>query len=189
MVGSLNKKAEDLFGSVLSKYMDDPANFFVISSDFCHWFVVLHCHSYFVQAVSITDLSYLAVSRSTLCLKGERGKYLLSWRTKTICIHRVYHDLWRRFSYTFYDSSRGQIHESIEWLDREGMNVIESQHPNSFYVYRKKYKNTICGRHPIAVLLHVSKAPPTAQTMTHTHTHTPLKQTNKIHTHSHTPHT
>jgi hypothetical protein len=25
------------YGSLFAKYLDDPANFFVISSDFCHW--------------------------------------------------------------------------------------------------------------------------------------------------------
>jgi predicted class III extradiol MEMO1 family dioxygenase len=60
-----------------------------------------------------------------------------------------------RFSYTFYDASHGAIHESIQWLDHEGMRIIESQNAPAFYDYRKKYKNTICGRHPIAVLLEV----------------------------------
>jgi hypothetical protein len=97
LVGSLDKENEELFGKVFARYLNDPENFFVISSDFCHW-----------------------------------GK---------------------RFSYTFYDASRGAIHESIQWLDHEGMRIIESQNASAFYDYRKKYKNTICGRHPIAVLL------------------------------------
>lgn len=29
--------SEALYGQLLSKYLDDPANLFVISSDFCHW--------------------------------------------------------------------------------------------------------------------------------------------------------
>jgi predicted class III extradiol MEMO1 family dioxygenase len=62
-----------------------------------------------------------------------------------------------RFSYTFYDASRGAIHESIQWLDHEGMRIIESQNASAFYDYRKKYKNTICGRHPIAILLEVRR--------------------------------
>jgi len=37
LVGSLNKKSEEHYGSLLSKYLEDPSNFFVISSDFCHW--------------------------------------------------------------------------------------------------------------------------------------------------------
>lgn len=37
LVGSLSKKMEDHYGSIFAKYLDDPSNFFVISSDFCHW--------------------------------------------------------------------------------------------------------------------------------------------------------
>jgi AmmeMemoRadiSam system protein B len=97
MVGSLDVKAEEAMGKLLAPYFRDPSNFFVISSDFCHW-----------------------------------GK---------------------RFSYRWYDKQHGEIYQSIEWLDREGMRCIETQQPQLFHQYRKQYKNTICGRHPIAILL------------------------------------
>jgi len=84
----------DLF---FSKYFEDSSNFFIISSDFCHW-----------------------------------GK---------------------RFSYTFYEPNDGPIFKSIENLDKQGMEAIESQNLDKWYTYLKKFKNTICGRHPIGVLL------------------------------------
>eukprot|EP00239_Pterosperma_sp_CCMP1384_P000291 CAMPEP_0197850244 /NCGR_PEP_ID=MMETSP1438-20131217/14748_1 /TAXON_ID=1461541 /ORGANISM="Pterosperma sp., Strain CCMP1384" /LENGTH=247 /DNA_ID=CAMNT_0043463301 /DNA_START=104 /DNA_END=848 /DNA_ORIENTATION=+ len=37
MVGGLSPDSEALYGRLLSKYMDDPGNIFIISSDFCHW--------------------------------------------------------------------------------------------------------------------------------------------------------
>ncbi|KAN0000347.1 hypothetical protein ACTFIZ_000793 [Dictyostelium cf. discoideum] len=37
MVGSLSIDLEELYGKILAPYFDDPENFFVISSDFCHW--------------------------------------------------------------------------------------------------------------------------------------------------------
>lgn len=37
LVGSLSSDKEKLYGSIFSQYLADPANFFVISSDFCHW--------------------------------------------------------------------------------------------------------------------------------------------------------
>jgi AmmeMemoRadiSam system protein B len=37
LVGSLNSEKEGLYGKVLSKYLADEQNLFVISSDFCHW--------------------------------------------------------------------------------------------------------------------------------------------------------
>ena len=48
----------------------------------------------------------------------------------------------------------------IEWYPHvivtQGMDIIESLDPKAFSEYIKKYQNTICGRHPIAVLLNVS---------------------------------
>ncbi|XP_062570002.1 protein MEMO1-like [Saccostrea cucullata] len=97
LVGSLSSDKEKLYGSIFSQYLADPANLFVISSDFCHW--------------------------------GQR------------------------FRYTFYDKSCGEIWQSIEALDKMGMNAIEQMDPVKFSQYLKDYENTICGRYPIVVLL------------------------------------
>lgn len=61
-MGSLSPDREACYGRILSSYLADPQNLFVISSDFCHW--------------------------------GHR------------------------FRYTYYDRSYGNIHQSIEGLDR-----------------------------------------------------------------------
>lgn len=42
----------------------------------------------------------------------------------------------------------------------KGMGIIEQLDPPSFSNYIKKYRNTICGRHPIGVLLNVSAPEP-----------------------------
>ena len=52
-----------------------------------------------------------------------------------------------------YDESRGAIHEYIAWLDREAIDCIESGEPARFREYLAATRNTICGRHPIAILL------------------------------------
>jgi AmmeMemoRadiSam system protein B len=101
LVGSLNKEREDYYGQIFSKYLEDPENFFVISSDFCHW-----------------------------------GK---------------------RFNYTVQFEHVTPIHKSIELLDKQGMEAIEKLDTEDWYTYLKKYKNTICGRHPIGVLLQAMK--------------------------------
>lgn len=59
----------------------------------------------------------------------------------------------QRFRYTYYDRSCGPIHKSIQNLDKMGMDIIETLNPRKFTDYLKKYGNTICGRHPISVLL------------------------------------
>ncbi|PWY99392.1 UPF0103-domain-containing protein [Testicularia cyperi] len=124
MIGAINTSKEQKFGRILAPYLANPENFFVVSSDFCHW--------------------------------GSR------------------------FSYTYYRSgpdaqpvslsSRIQpegvpIHESIRRLDEAGMHAIEYPHsPDSasktatqardaFAKYIKTTRNTVCGRHPIGVLL------------------------------------
>jgi predicted class III extradiol MEMO1 family dioxygenase len=61
-----------------------------------------------------------------------------------------------RFHYTRYDKKCGPIHKSIEALDKMGMDIIETGNADALKQYRSEYGNTICGRHPISVFLHVS---------------------------------
>ena len=61
LVGSISADKEAKYGAIFAKYLADPTNLFVISSDFCHW--------------------------------GDR------------------------FHYTYYDQSKGEIHQSIKALD------------------------------------------------------------------------
>mmetsp|Transcript_33196 Transcript_33196/g.76675 ORF Transcript_33196/g.76675 Transcript_33196/m.76675 type:complete len:328 (+) Transcript_33196:99-1082(+) len=46
----------------------------------------------------------------------------------------------------------------IEGLDREGMELIQRQDAGAFRAYLKREGNTICGRHPILVLLEMLSA-------------------------------
>jgi hypothetical protein len=64
----------------------------------------------------------------------------------------------RRFQYqpTSGNSRNRQqmkIHEYIAHLDRHGMDLIASQQPGEFAEYLKTTRNTICGRHAVAVWL------------------------------------
>ena len=101
LVGALTAASEAEYGALLAPYLRDEANFFVVSSDFCHW--------------------------------------------------------GRRFNYTYHDASEGPIHKSIEALDRRGMAEIESGAPEAFTRYLARYENTICGRHPIGVMMCMAK--------------------------------
>jgi len=59
-----------------------------------------------------------------------------------------------RFSYNpMPTNSNVQIFEYIERLDREGMDQICLKDPGAFAKYLTKYRNTICGRHPISLWL------------------------------------
>jgi len=58
-----------------------------------------------------------------------------------------------RFRYSYYDKNYKYIYESIEALDRMGMDCIEGLVAEDFQKYLQNYKNTICGRKPISILL------------------------------------
>ena len=67
-----------------------------------------------------------------------------------------------RFSYRPMDTTTSDqkvpIHEYIAQLDRQGMDLIELQQPGAFADYLKQTRNTICGRHAIAVWLRAVNA-------------------------------
>ncbi|XP_039259103.2 protein MEMO1-like [Styela clava] len=64
----------------------------------------------------------------------------------------------QRFKYTYFDEKYGEIYKSIEHLDKMGMKFIEELDATKFHKYLKQYGNTICGRHPIGVLLNAVEA-------------------------------
>jgi AmmeMemoRadiSam system protein B len=57
-------------------------------------------------------------------------------------------------STTIGSTTTTKIFEHIHELDHQGMRHIELQEPGAFATYLKQTKNTICGRHAIAVWLH-----------------------------------
>jgi AmmeMemoRadiSam system protein B len=57
----------------------------------------------------------------------------------------------KRFGFVLRE--KGALHESIERLDRRGMQLIEANDHAGFAQYEAETRNTICGRHPIGVLL------------------------------------
>ncbi|KRX05425.1 hypothetical protein PPERSA_05534 [Pseudocohnilembus persalinus] len=61
----------------------------------------------------------------------------------------------RNFDYYYYQKQDGQIHQSIEKLDKKGMEFIEKQDSKKFNEYLQDTDNTICGRHPIGILLQI----------------------------------
>lgn len=59
------------------------------------------------------------------------------------------------FDYFYYQKQYGPIYNSIQKLDEEAIMCIQQQDVQAFQHYLKQTENTICGRHPIAVLLNV----------------------------------
>lgn len=60
-----------------------------------------------------------------------------------------------RFRHQYMDPDCKDIGESIEKVDRRGMELIAAEDVMGFATYLQQTKNTICGRHPIAILMNV----------------------------------
>lgn len=61
-----------------------------------------------------------------------------------------------RFGFMYHEKEKFKnIYESIEYLDKKGIELIESQNCENFMDYLLEYKNTICGRMPISVFLSI----------------------------------
>lgn len=58
-----------------------------------------------------------------------------------------------RYQPTASPSSSMPIHQFIQEMDHQGMDLIALKQPGAFAEYLKRTKNTICGRHAIAVWL------------------------------------
>jgi AmmeMemoRadiSam system protein B len=61
------------------------------------------------------------------------------------------------FDYKPYNKEDGEIWESIEKLDKLGIDYIEKQDIEGFANYLNQTDNTICGRNPICVYLYALK--------------------------------
>lgn len=60
------------------------------------------------------------------------------------------------FKYLLINSNvRTCLYYYVLYNNSQGMDIIETLNPTMFTDYLKKYGNTICGRHPISVLLQV----------------------------------
>ena len=62
-----------------------------------------------------------------------------------------------RFGFQPHNKRCGDIWQSIEVMDHDGMQLIEAQDLDGFRKYLRKTRNTICGRHPINVRAHASR--------------------------------
>ncbi|KDQ63707.1 hypothetical protein JAAARDRAFT_119658 [Jaapia argillacea MUCL 33604] len=125
LVGAINKSKEAAFGRLLAPYLAREDTFCVVSSDFCHWGTRFSFTHYYPEPPP-SDTPAVRLTRSS-ALPPTLSTY--------------------------------PIHESISALDHEAMDILtippstaEKAH-EEFADYLARTKNTICGRHPIGVLL------------------------------------
>jgi len=62
------------------------------------------------------------------------------------------------YGFFYYKKEDGEIYNSIEKLDKRAMSLIENIDVEGLTAYFEETENTICGRHPIAIILNVMKA-------------------------------
>lgn len=98
----------------------------------------------------------IMVGQTNLDLDKQFAKILLDYYLDKETLFVISSDFchWgSRFRFTYHDKKYTYPHESIEFLDKLGMEKIESQNAENFANYLAEYKNTICGRRPISIFL------------------------------------
>ncbi|KAL1951992.1 hypothetical protein VTO73DRAFT_1141 [Trametes versicolor] len=124
LVGAINYDKEVTYGKLLAPYLAREDTFFVVSSDFCHWGLRFQ-YTFYYPKPPPSSVSPVRLSRAD--------------------------------SHT--SVKENPIHESISALDHEAMEILTmppctaAQAHHDFADYLARTKNTICGRHPIGVLL------------------------------------
>ncbi|KAH7915803.1 MEMO1 family [Hygrophoropsis aurantiaca] len=127
LVGALSQQKEREYGAILAPYLEREDTIFVISSDFCHWGTRFGYTFYYSKP-----------------LPSDAPSVNLSTRRSGPA-----------------PAANHPIHASISDLDHEAMQLLaipsgsgsaRAAH-DGFAAYLQRTENTICGRHPIGVLL------------------------------------
>jgi AmmeMemoRadiSam system protein B len=144
MVGSTSAATEQAFGTLLAPYLADPSNAFVISSDFCHWGLRFRYTYYVPQAPKPGPR--LPLSSEALPQPGLDSDIV----SESIESVSAGHALQRRDRISNQEPA---IHESISAFDIATMSAITTGSAESFLHVIDRTGNTVCGRHPIGVIM------------------------------------
>lgn len=144
MVGSTSPDTERAFGNLLAPYLADPENAFVISSDFCHWGLRFR-YTYYVPGAPKPG-PVLPLSSDTLPQPGADAKAVAQAIESVSSGHAL-----RRQDRVGRDEPA--IHESISAFDIATMAAITTGSTETFLNTLRSTDNTVCGRHPIGVIM------------------------------------
>lgn len=123
----------------------------------------LEMHAPFIRkAFTNAELKLVPIMVGNLNAKTEQefGERLAPYLADNANLFIVSSDFchWgANFDY-YYKESGMEVHQAVEKLDRQAMDLIEEQNPEGFEAYLQQTENTICGRHPIAVFMNAIKA-------------------------------
>jgi MEMO1 family protein len=125
LVGSTSPNTESTYGALLAPYIADPSTFWVISSDFCHWGLRFR-YTYY-------DPNPFIIPASKPTSSGSKTDTTLKASSAA--------------------PTNPYIHESIASTDLASMFSIERTGHSGFTSELQRTGNTICGRHPIGVIM------------------------------------
>lgn len=107
------------------------------------------------QQFSLVPIVVGALDTSSEALYGQLLAPYLDDPATLVVVSSDFCHYGKRFQYTPHDPAQGPIHAYVEAMDRRGMRLIESGDAAAFSKYLQESGNTICGRHPIGVLMHM----------------------------------
>ena len=101
LVGSLSSEREACYGRILSTYLADPQNLFVISSDFCHWGQRFH-YTYYDRSYGSIFQSIEGLDRAVCLLYSFMYSNIVSisgneyyWKFKSHRIFKLLKKIWQ----------------------------------------------------------------------------------------------
>ena len=130
LVGNTSEKVEREYGALLAPYFQDEGSVVVVSSDFCHWGLRFGYTYYLPFYSSMKSTAAAATKEQIDTSKGHTLK-----KSSTVSIKNP------------------EIHESIDVIDKAAMSAVESGSHREFLEELKRSGNTVCGRHPIGVVM------------------------------------
>lgn len=158
MVGSTSPETERSVGALLAPYLADPSNAFIISSDFCHWGLRFGYTYYVPDAPE---------QRPKLPLSHES---LPQPPTTTEEAEEAIRSVSGQRALSRNSELKAEIYDSISAVDIATMKAITTGQTREFLKILRSTGNTVCGRHPIGVIMAALEQVSSAKTSTSTST-------------------
>lgn len=144
MVGSTSASTERTVGTLLAPYLNDASNVFIISSDFCHW-GRRFAYTYYVPHAPVQNpplpLSYQDLPQPPTTVDAAKDA------TDAVSDHRCQQSMGRK------TTLQAKIYDSISAVDIATMKAITTGATEQFLNILRLTGNTVCGRHPIGVIM------------------------------------
>ncbi|KAL1957630.1 hypothetical protein VTO42DRAFT_5741 [Malbranchea cinnamomea] len=148
MVGYTSSATENAFGNILAPYLANPENAFIISSDFCHWGLRFSYTYYVPDAPApgpVLPLSHSALPQPSESLTASKASTIVEAVSSGRSL--------RPRDRISKGSGVPAIQESISACDIACMAAIACGHTRIFREALRNTGNTVCGRHPIGVIM------------------------------------